>query len=80
MKHGENPTSPHVLSLKMSRPIHPLMNLFMMNKFLLQFMLLLPSLIRMLPPSIKKQILKRHISMCLLKVIHIIVMMMMENK
>ena len=41
MKHGANPSSPHVLSLKISWPLHSLMKLIMMKKFLIQFMLLL---------------------------------------
>ena len=48
MKHGVNPTSPHVLSLEISCPVHYLMKLVVMNMFLIQFMLFLPSLIRML--------------------------------
>ena len=61
MKHVANPTSPHVLSLKISWHLHSLMKLFMMKKSLIQFMLILPSLIRMLPSSIMKKILKRHL-------------------
>ena len=45
MKHGANPTSPVFLSLKISWPLHSLMNLIMMNNFFIQFMLLLPSFI-----------------------------------
>ena len=60
MKHGANPASPLVLSLKISWPLHFMMKLTMMKKFLIQVMLFLRSLIRMLPPSMKKQILKSH--------------------
>ena len=80
MKHGANPTSPIVLSLKIYWPMHSLMNLIMMNKFLIQFTLLLLSLIRMLPPSMKKQILKSHLFLCLLKVIFLLVILLMKNK
>ena len=80
MKHGANPSSPLVLFLKIYWPLHSLMNLIMMNKFLIQFMLLLPSLIRMLPPSMKKQILKSHLFLCLLKVIFLLVILMMKKK
>ena len=65
MKHGANPTSPHVLPLKISLPLHSLMKLITMNKFIIQFMLLLLSLIQMLPPSMKKKILKSHLFMSL---------------
>ena len=78
MKHGANPTSPLVLSLKISWPLHSLMKLIMVNKFLIQ--LLLPSLIQILPPSIKKQILKSHLFMSLLKVILLLVILMMKKK
>ena len=65
--HGVNSASPLVLSLKISWPLHSVMKLIMMKNFLIDFMLLLPSFIRMLPPSMKKQILKSHLFLCLLK-------------
>ena len=74
MKHKANPTSPLVLSLNIYWPLHSLIKFIMMNNFLIQFMLLLPSLIWMLPPSIKKIILKSNIFMCLLKIL------IMKNK
>ena len=80
MKHGANIASPLVLSLKMSWPLHSLMNLIMIKKFLINFILLLPSLIRMLPTSTKKQILKSHHFICLLKVIFLLVILLMKNK
>ena len=80
MKNWVNPTYPHALSLNMSLPLHYLMKLFMMNKFLIQFMLLLPSLIRMLPPSIKKKILKSHLFLCLYNVIFLLLILLMKNK
>ena len=49
MKHRANLASPLVLFLKISWPLHSLMKLIMMNNFLIQFMFLLPSFIRMLP-------------------------------
>ena len=69
MKYGVNPTSPHIVSLNMSWPLHSLMNLFMINNFLIHFMLMLPSLIQMLPPSMKKQILKSNNFLCLFKIL-----------
>ena len=47
------PTSPLYLSLKIYWNLHSLMKSIMMNNFLIHFMFLLPSLIRMLPPSTK---------------------------
>ena len=80
MKHGVNLASPLVLSLKIYWPLHSMINLIMMNNFLIQFMLFPPSLIQMLPPSIKKKILKSHLFLCLLKVIFILVILLMKNK
>ena len=51
-----NPSSPLVLSLNISWPLHYLMKLIMMKNFLIQFMLLILSLIRMLAPSIEANI------------------------
>ena len=64
MKHGSNLTSPIVLSLNISWPLHSFIKLLLKNKSLIQFLLLLPSLSRMLPPM-KKQILKSHLFLSL---------------
>ena len=76
-------SEPSISSCSLSQdllPLHSLMKLIMMKKFLIQFMFLLPYLIQMLPPLIKKQTLKSHLFLCLFKVIFLVVILLMKRK